>query len=301
MFTYWGFGLKISSEIEFPEFSPADFLEPDLTISIGKTPSELLGENVSKRAFSSISKDEYLLNVANICRYYVGYGKQIIAEPMPSIDEKSVRLFLLGTVMAAALYQRGSIPIHASAILKDGKLILFAGNSGAGKSTLLAHMAANGYSIFSDDICVMQHKITGKDGVYCTASYPMIKLWDDTITALDNNIFTRDYKVRPQLPKYGQFFHNQFNSSQIPLEKIFILKADNHAKEIKIERLALTDAFKKLETQAYKNQLIADNQLRRLHFTLLAEVTNYYPIFEVVRPFNIPATTQVYDIIAPFL
>src|ERR1700733_4396296 len=134
MYKYWGFGLHIASEIEFPELLPADFSEADVSILIGKAPDMLEGEVVKKRAFSITGKDEYLLGIKNICRYYVSHGNRIIAEPAPGIDERSIRLFLLGTAMGALLYQRGYIPLHASAIIKDGRLMLFAGNSGAGKS-----------------------------------------------------------------------------------------------------------------------------------------------------------------------
>ena len=120
MYKYWGFGLHIASEIEFPELLPAEFSEADLTIALGKTPDALQGEVVKKKAFSTIGKDEYLLVMKNICRYYASFGSSLVVEPLDGIDEQSVRLFLLGTVMAAVLYQRGSIPLHASAIVKDG-------------------------------------------------------------------------------------------------------------------------------------------------------------------------------------
>jgi hypothetical protein len=284
MHKYWGFGLSIASEIEFPELLPSDFTDADITITIGKTPTELEGEILIRRTSSCLSKDEYLLTVKNVCTYYVGYGKKIIAEPAPGIDELSIRLFLLGTVMAAVLYQRGDIPLHASAIEKDGKLVLFAGNSGAGKSTLLARLATKGFNIFTDDVCVLQHNTPGSNQIYGTASYPMIKLWDDAISKLDNDIFTKDFKVRPQLPKYGQFFYDTFNLKALPVDKIFILSPQNTAEDICVKKLAGIDAFKQLEKQAYKYTLISNTKLRVLHFSLLTQLANNVEIYEVIRP-----------------
>jgi hypothetical protein len=286
MHNYWGFGLHIASEIEFPELLPFDFEEADVTITIGKTPDALEGEDVVQKPMSSISKDEYLLNVRDICRYYAGHGTKIVAEPVAGMDEHSIRLFMLGTVMAAILYQRGDIPLHASAIVKDGKLTLFAGNSGAGKSTLLAMLATKGYEVFTDDVCVLQHNTTGTNEVLGTASYPMIKLWDDAISQLDNDTFTRDFKVRPLLPKYGQFFYDTFNAQALPVDKIFVLSPENSATEISVERLINVQAFKKLEKQAYKFQLITNTRLRTLHFSLLSQITNHIPVFEVRRPIS---------------
>lgn len=286
MHNYWGFGLHIASEIEFPELLPFDFKKADITISIGKTPEALEGEGVVKKPLSSISKDEYLLHYKNICKYYAGHGSKIIAEPAPGVDEHSIRLFLLGSVMAAILYQRGDIPLHASAIVKKGKIILFAGNSGAGKSTLLARLSTKGYDIFTDDVCVLQHNTTEGKEVFGTASYPMLKLWDDAISQLDDKAFTRDFKVRPQLPKYGQFFYDTFNLKALPVERIYVLSPENNSGEINVKQLSSMQAFKKLEKQAYKYQLITNTLLRTLHFSLLSQLANSIPVFEVTRPVN---------------
>jgi len=280
MYKYRGFGLLIASEIEFPELLPADFPVADVTIISGNTPEKLEGAQVIHRAFSSISKDEFLLSIKNICNYYVSHGNKIIVAPAPDIDLRSIRLFLLGTVMAALLYQRGSIPFHASAIVKDEQLIVFAGNSGAGKSTLLAALASRGYTIFTDDICVLHQNGPGVSG---TASYPMIKLWDDAIAQLDSELFTRDFKVRPQLPKYGQFFFKSFNLQSLHVAKIFILNPQN-ADEISIKKLDPIPAFKQMEKQAYKYQLISNTPLRTLHFKMLSQLINQAPVYEVTRP-----------------
>ena len=286
MYKYLGFGMHIASEIEFPELLPADFKDAEISIVLGKTPESLEGADVTKRAFSSISKDEYLLTIKNICRYYVGHGNRIVAEPVAGIDEHSLRLFLLGTVMAAILYQRGNIPLHASAIVKNGELILFAGNSGAGKSTLLAWLATKGYDIFTDDVCVLQNNIPVNTGICGTASYPMIKLWEDAILQLDNGIFNKDFKVRPQLPKYGQFFYDTFRKESLPVDKIFILSPKNNVDEITVKRLEGIQAFRQMEKQAYKYQLITNTKLRNLHFSLLSQLINQAQIFEVIRPVN---------------
>lgn len=283
MFKYWGFGLYIASEIAFPELLPADFTEADITITTGKTPETPEGEIIKKKAFSVMSKDEYLLHIKNICKYYVCYGKKIVVEPIAGIDERSLRLFLLGTVMAAIIYQRGGIPLHASAIVNNGKLIIFAGNSGAGKSTLIATLAAKGYEIFTDDICVMQQNEAGSE-VVCSASYPMLKLWENAIAELDNSLYSKDFKVRPQLPKYGQFFYETFNTAALPVDKIFILNAKHPVNEITVKEITGIKAFRQLELQAYKRQFISSTKLRGVHFSILSQLTANASVYEVSRP-----------------
>ena len=294
MYKYWGFGLQILSQIEFPELLPCAFTDADVTIEIGPTPEKLIGDDIVKKTFSYIGKEDYLLNINNICRYYAANGNKIIAEPKPGIDEKSIRLFLLGTIMAAILYQRGSIPMHASAIVKDDKLVVFAGNSGAGKSTLLAYLTTLGYAPFSDDICVMHHNIMFSSGIYCTASYPMMKLWDDAITDLDNKEYTRNYSLRPELPKYGQFFYDTFNKAALPIDKVFILHSKLSSDNIEVSKLLAINAFRQLELQAYKNQLILGTKLRGVHFSLLSELINTIPVYNVIRPLYDTTVEQLY-------
>ncbi len=282
MHKYWGFGLHILSEIEFPELLPADFEEADVTISAGEVPQNLTGDELIKKPFSQLNKDEYILNVKGVCRYYASHGKTVVFEQGEESELLSVRLFLLGTIMAAILFQRGEIPMHASAIIKDGQLILFAGNSGVGKSTLLASLSNLGYKVFSDDVCVL--KIDKDNKVTGTASYPMIKLWEDTLEKLNNTEFNKDYKVRPQLPKFGQFFYQTFNKETIPLDKIFILSPQNTISEVTINELGSLAVFKQLEKQVYKFQLIGNTQLRARQFGLLSMVASQVKVYEVLRP-----------------
>ncbi len=301
MFRYWGFGLNILSQLEFPELLPKEFETADVTIELGTIPLKLDGDDIAERPFSSVGEKEYILNIKNVCKYYAGYGTKIIAEPEYGIDEKSIRLFLLGTIMAAILYQRGSLPLHAAAVIKNDKLIIFAGKSGAGKSTLTALLASKGYDIFTDDICVMHSGPAGKQGVYCTASYPMIKLWDDAINHLESSEYSRDYKIRPELPKYGQFFFENFSSNQLPIDKIFIIHPAGRSEKITVTKLTALESFKQLELQAYKNQLILSKKLRMVHFGLLSAITKEVPVFEIYRPAMGTNTKQLYEAIKNLL
>ncbi len=294
MYKYLGFGLHIASEIECPELMPSNFEIADVTIRIGKTPNNIANEDNAKIPFSSINKNEYLLDIQNICKYYAANGNLIIAEPADGTDERSIRLFGLGVVMAAILYQRNLIPLHASGILRNGKIILFTGNSGAGKSTLIAHLITRGHQIFTDDICILNSDITEKT-IQGTASYPMIKLWDDAVEQLDNDLFTLDFKVRPKLPKYGQFFHDRFDTGDYPIDKIFVLNPDRYATEISLKQMKPAQAFKLLEQQTYKNHLITNTLTRKHHYSLLLRLAQTTPVFEITRPVAGAPVTAIYD------
>ncbi len=288
MYHYWGFGLNIASELEFPELLPALFDHEDVTITIGDIPEEFLKLNTTPKDFEFLINDqEYFLDIKNVCKYYVKGGKKISIEPYPGIESRNARIFLLATIMAVVLLQRGSMPLHASGIIKDNKLILFTGDSGAGKSTTLAYLVSKGYRIFTDDVCVLQTDPVNEQIIQGIASYPMLKLWDDAILKLENDSFSdKSFRVKPELDKYGYFFHDTFLKEPFPIDKIFILKKSTGINKVSSKKLSGIEAFQQLEKQAYRKYLITNQVLRTLHFKAISILSRNAAIIQISRPVN---------------
>lgn len=284
MFKYFGFGINIKSEVSLPELIPADFDTPDLEISYGLAPKHLKSEPIVRRAFSLINKDEYLFEVRFVGKFYAREGNFILVEPFDGSDDKSIRLFLLGSVFAAIIYQRGWIPLHASAICKSEKLTIFAGNSGAGKSSLAASLSLRGYQLFTDDICILKKENNSKVAITGSATYPMLKLWEDTIVNLNSDKFISENKIRPHLPKYGQFFFESYQTKQVLVDKIFILETSYSSSNVSIEKLSMIDAFKHLERMAYRPHFIYAVELRETYFTMLSALCSTITVWKVGRP-----------------
>ena len=93
----------------------------------------------------------FLLEVDGVARYLVREGREIVVERAGN-DDGAVTAFLLGSVLAACLQQRGILTLHASAMATDDGAVLFAGHSGVGKSTLMAALTERGYAMLSDDV-----------------------------------------------------------------------------------------------------------------------------------------------------
>jgi hypothetical protein len=97
----------------------------------------------------------FRLDVPGVARYRVEEGSRVFIEPRPNVPLDKVRLFLLGSVMGALLYQRGFFPLHGSAVETPWGAMIFVGNQGAGKSTLAAQFLRKGYRLLSDDVCAV--------------------------------------------------------------------------------------------------------------------------------------------------
>ncbi|MGL6267529.1 MAG: hypothetical protein ACRC2O_06365 [Chitinophagaceae bacterium] len=264
-FKYCGFGLKILSEIEFPELMPDEFQVEDITIALGKIITESNPEDSQSLITSSTFKNQFYLDIPDVAQYLSSKGKKIIVEPYQNSNESSIRIFLLSNAMAALLVQRNQILLHASAIIHENELVLFLGESGAGKSSIAAELNKRGYAIFSDDVCVLLPVRKEDKSAMALSSYPMMKLWDDTINALNDDQFKKQHKLRPQASKYGHFFHDSFEKSAYPVKKIFILNPNLDSIEYSAKKISGLEAFELVGKNTYRSQFIMENELQKLH------------------------------------
>lgn len=195
MFVYRAFGLTLASELRCPELLPAHG-NADVVVRIRANADGLGGAPQPLAGFDA-GPGRFELGIPRVGRFVVQRGERIDITPEPAADEESLRLFLLGTAMGALLHQRATLPLHGSAIEKNGRSVLIVGVSGAGKSTLAAALAQRGWSVQSDDISV----VTVRDGrAECEPGFPTQKMWPDVLQMLGEDA-TRFAAVRIGLEK----------------------------------------------------------------------------------------------------
>ncbi|MBU0724725.1 MAG: HPr kinase [Alphaproteobacteria bacterium] len=192
----------------------------DILIHRGKVPKELPG-TVRKNPLVQVNEQNWLrFTVRNVADYLVRNGNEVIIDTPHSEDTPDVTLFLLGSVLGFLCHQRGLLPLHASCVEFEGRVIAFAGQSGAGKSTIAALLLSQGARLLSDDITVIDVHAAG--GPVMLPSFPRQKLWRDTIDAL-GLAPGRYLRSTVNLEKFDRPVAGPFDNAPVRLDGIYQL------------------------------------------------------------------------------
>ena len=141
-FFYRAFGLAIASALEIPQLPTVDpTADIDLRIGLGAVDPTRVTRPGLRRG-----------TVRSLFRHQSIDGREVTIESVAGADPRDIADMIVSRVMAIVLYQRGRLPLHASAVIAGGGIVAFSGASGSGKSTLAAAMAARGHQIASDDM-----------------------------------------------------------------------------------------------------------------------------------------------------
>ncbi|MFA6010627.1 MAG: hypothetical protein WC799_11645 [Desulfobacteraceae bacterium] len=287
--TYRAFGMNIESDIPLPELETSEGL-PDVRIVYGKTPIEIPGAARRKRSYQ-VAPNHFLLRVPHVSRYSVTNGDCIVVEPEPDVEPETVRLFLLGTSFGALLVQRGILPIHGSAVVMNGKAVIFTGMSGAGKSTLLSAFRKRGALFLSDEIAAVTFDRNGVPWVQ--AGYPHQKLWRDTAEkmGMDVSIYRQ---IRSGIEKYAIELNESFHRKAAPLLAVFEVLPVKCLK-VKVNRLTEFESLKVLIKNTYHPHLMNDPGVKTTHFQQCHALLRQTKVFRITRPEGVFSISEQAD------
>ena len=294
MFHYWAYGLRIASEIELPELLPHEAEQVDCEIRVGNAPEKLTGPGLLDKGKIQISPSEFLLDLPN-CRYYAKAGKEIILDIKDKSDEKSLRLFLLTNGLAAILHQRNKVLLHAGAIHTEKGLVVICGQSGAGKSTTLQYLRQHGYKVFADDVLVLEESENAT--IKAFASYPVLKLWDDSFEKLGIETVSDDQKLREHVSKYRLSIQEEFSTTPQPIYTLFQLQKDEEIQEPILKSLDGFEAFNAVHLQLYRTAQLNTPVKNELAFTLINKLIEKAKVYQITRPSSINTLEKIKGLI----
>lgn len=227
-FLYQVYGLTIESQVELPELVPAADQNADVRITIGSVPKKLPGSS----AFGLWSEHvgtRCLFRIDDVGRFLIADGRSITIEPYGPSETShgseaamfDVRLYLLGSALAALLHQRNLLPLHVSAVLSEKGVWAFTGPSGAGKSTLAGWLSQGaGFPLISDDVSVVDMQ-NGAAQLY--PGPRKLKLWDDAVDFL-NLEKRRLIQDLSNTPKFQLFLPDDVPETEYGLTGLILLE-----------------------------------------------------------------------------
>ena len=206
-FSYRVYGLAVASDIELPELQACRHDGPhDLAIRMGDVP-EHLDEVRHQSPWFQANARACLITVPGLCRLHVDAGREVTVDCRlqgngGGVATADVRLYLLGSAMGAALHQRGTLPLHVSAVRAANGIWAFTGPSGAGKSTLSATLHLRyGLQLVSDDVSALR---LDQPQPLVFPGPRKLKLWQDAADHLccDPGALVQDLSGTPKFQLY---------------------------------------------------------------------------------------------------
>jgi hypothetical protein len=279
---YFVFGLRVRSELALPELEPMatdDGGEPDVEIRLDALAPALPSVRHAT-AMIQIGDGDCLVTVTKVARYRVRNGTEIIVDPAAGSSERNIRLFLLGTALAALCHQRGLLPLHASAVEADGRAIAFMGPSGAGKSTLAARLQSRGYRVLCDDVCVVSFDADGQPQVW--PGLPRLRLWGDAVTALGRDAGAFD-RVHDGMDKYLLPFKAGASWAPLPLACVYVLHEDGRSLDEGVRPLTGAQAVDAVMANTYRGGMVAPMGRSPSHFMQCTAIARQIGVYAVDR------------------
>jgi hypothetical protein len=288
-FAYRAYGLTIHSWLPLPELFPAPAdSTPDLVFSRVE-PAAIPS---AWRTFGAHFDDplhEVALSYGDGGSFVVRAGREIAVVVEPGRDEAAIRLNLLGVALAVAQHQRGRLVLHGSAILVNGKVLVFLGGGGGGKSTLAASLHAAGFPLIADDLAALEF-VAGVALVQ--PAFPQQKLWPDTISALGADPLALP-PVTASATKRNRRLDGPFATRALPLDRLYVL-ADG-AKPA-LAPLSGSDALAECVRHSFCAGLLARSG-DVTHFRHCADAIRQAPVARLERPQDFAALPLVRQLI----
>jgi hypothetical protein len=218
--------------------------------------------------------------------FLVRGGNEVVVDADTDVEERVLRLPLLGVVMAALIHQRGALVLHASAVSLGGSAVAFAAHKGGGKSTTAAALYARGHALVTDDVLAVDRSSTGTQTA--RPGVPLLKLWPQAATAVGEDP-EQLVRLAPGAEKRLRLVHERFEERRLPLKCLIVLSV-GEARRLTV--LRPNDALVAVVTHSYLARFArrqVDGDIARSLFHRCTSFLASVPVYLLERPASLAA------------
>jgi len=214
------YGLNILSEIDLPEFLPrgGNTIAPDVVVSYDRSTGWKAPDG-NERAIWSVSPQDARFWFPAVGGFRVRGGKEILLSPEPDVEERFLRLYVEGMMMASVLQQRGYFVLHASVVQIRDYAVGFLGHIGAGKSSTAAALHMRGHAVVTDDNAAID---LSAPELPVLPAFPTVKVFPKIATSLG---YAEDslQEMHSSQPKKARSVSRSFPEKPVPLKRLYVL------------------------------------------------------------------------------
>lgn len=290
MHAYSAFGLCIHSDIELSGFA------------LGSGPPDITIKHKNLRVVRTEGEETYGDIVSGHMQYEgwdldllfrLEEGARIFYHSLRPIPEETLRSFVQGAYLAAALRQRGLLVLHGSAVSDGDRAVAFLGNSGWGKSTLATYFCDRGYRLITDDVMVVSPG-SGSEPARVPPGVKQVRLRPPAAERLiaDHEALPL---VTPVSPKRLHLIEGETKRA-LPLVKVYVLqRATAEANRIcPIERQHVP---LHLVAHTHATNWITDPRHVRDHFEQCTRLAKHTPIALLERRLSLDELPAIFDLV----
>lgn len=293
MYLYQAYGLTIHSEFALPELVPSTTDPIDVSIRFGRVDRSRMTAN-RLGTYLYVTPQDVSFFWEGVGGILVRDGKEVILDPLSGVEERLLRLPILGIVFSVILHQRGFLVLHASAVEVNGGAAIFLGGRGWGKSTLAATLYGRGHRPISDDLVAIDLSGTMP---FVIPGFPQFKLLPDAAAMALGD----DPDTLPRLAygyeKRSRRVVDRFSAEPLPLRGIYQLA------------LGPMPALKPLGVKDATIQLIGNSYIARgtqqllqqyggvRHLQQCATTIATVPIYRLERPQSLDIVPKIADLV----
>ena len=296
--TYYLAGLRIVSEIALPGLvACADQIGPSVSIRRARLP-ETLSSVTAVFPEGQCNDNELLFTIPDAARYLIRSGSEILVDPAANSSLGDVAAYLLGTAFGVLCHQRGTTPLHGSAIDVVDGCVAFVGDFGAGKSTMAAALASRGHQVISDDLCVFD---ASEQGVRVWPGLNRLRLWEDALAALDCDQpgIEREFRGLNKYLVPTQPIRNPRTPRR--LQRVYQLAAAADGDPTTITRLQGAASVEVLMQNIYRVTMAERMGRKAKLFVACAAAARDVPVYRLSRPLGFQILPDVLNVLEEHL
>ncbi len=281
---YKAFGLVIRSDFALESLEPHDATDDQADLYVIRSEGIVRDPNPPVDPFFDIRPGVQYMHWWAIGGYLIERDDTVRVEPHAGVSDHLVSQALLGLVMSIVLERHQLLCLHAGAVNVQDRAVVFLGDKGAGKSTTSGAMLARGHLPITDDLVAVENLFGEDPHPTIRPGFSCMKLWPDTLEALNLETHEDDRLIHPQTTKIQKRLPLAIPDRNVSASAAFVLRRDPDVAETHAVRLPQHEALQMVLRYTFMARY-GESRLGRdhlvLHMRRCAAFVAKVPVYEL--------------------